>query len=129
MSLSIARTQNTTPSKSFKKLAKITSKMTKGRRFEAIVQSWRESNRADRPNCSSSNGEDARWKKRTKKHSMRLTTWLQNQKHALVQEEDSGINSYDQPRIKSIDKATLGNANDERQDETDDNVTSSAKSR
>lgn len=98
------------------------SNMIKNRRFEAIVQSWRESNR-DRLNCSR-NGEDASCKRSTKKHTMRLTAWLQNQKHALVQEE----NSYHQPMIKSIDRAPvlLGNAN-ERQDETG-NVTG-AKSR
>jgi hypothetical protein len=132
LSLSIAAHKTQPIQIVFKKpCLSITSKMTKGRRFEAIVQSWRESNRVDRLNCSSSNGEDARWKKRTNKHSMRLTTWLQNQKHALVQQEgDSEIKSYDQPTFKSIHtKATLlGNANDERRDETD-NVTSSAKSR
>jgi len=100
--------------------------MGASKKFEAVVQSWRESKR-DSQNYQ---GHDEDRRSRTRNSTL-LTSWLQNQSNKLVKAEISFNDSFDETWINTSafpSRATLL-GNERRQEETDVTTVIVGKSR
>jgi hypothetical protein len=91
------------------------SRMGSSKSFKALLQSWRESKR---------DSQDHDRNDSTKKQSMQhLTSWLQNQRHKLLQKEPASPSSSIPSHGAADGTLLLGNNGDERLQEQTDTVT------